>query len=156
MNSLNQPSPSNDDPFGAISDGASEEKLRIPLLEEELSVTTQRVETGRVTLTKTVHETEETVTIPLQQEHYVVERTALNQYVDEPPLTRQEGDTTVYPVVKEVLVVQKRLLLVEEIRVTRQQTQVEESQTVRLRREELAITRTPTDPERPDQSAGLH
>ena len=135
--------------FANTASGELSEVVRIPLLEEQLTVTTQTVETGQLTLTKTVHETEETLTIPLQQEQYVVERTTLNQYVDEPPTTRQEGDTTIYPVVKEVLVVQKRLLLVEEIRVTHQQTQVEEIQTVHLRREEIAVARTPINPERP-------
>jgi stress response protein YsnF len=69
--------------------------------------------------------------------------------VDKLPVTRQEGQMTIYPVVKEVLVVQKRLLLIEEIRVTRQQTQTQDTQTVRLRREEMTVERTPTTPERP-------
>ena len=149
MNSLDTSTPLSDDPFANTSGLASSEMLRIPLIDEQVAVTTQPVETGRVTLIKTVHETQETVTIPLQQEEYIVERTALNQYVDEMPMSRQEGDTTIYSVVKEVLVVQKRLLLVEEIRVTRQQTHREETQTVLLRREEITLTRTPTDPERP-------
>lgn len=149
MNSFDEFNQLSNAPFANTASGELSEVVRIPLLEEQLTVTTQTVETGQLTLTKTVHETEETLTIPLQQEQYVVERTTLNQYVDEPPTTRQEGDTTIYPVVKEVLVVQKRLLLVEEIRVTRQQTQVEEIQTVHLRREEIAVARTPINPERP-------
>ena len=149
MNTLNTSNLLSDDPFADASGRVASEKLRIPLLEEQLIVTTQPVETGRVMLTKTVHENEQTITIALQQEQYLVERTELNQYVDEQPVTRQEGDTTIYPVVKEVLVVQKRLLLVEEIRITRQQTQTEETQTVQLRREDIAVERTPLHPERP-------
>lgn len=125
------------------------ETIRIPRLEEQLQVSTQRVETGRVTLTKTVQETQETVAIPLHQEQYVIERMSINQYVDEPPAPRQEGETTIYPVLNEVLVVQKRLLLVEEVRVTRQQTQTEETQTIPLRRETITVERTSINPERP-------
>ena len=131
------------------TDSASSETVRISLIEEQLQVTTQLVETGRVRLRKTVHETDETVTIPLLSEGYIVERTAINQYVDEPPVTRQEGETVIYPVLKKVLVVQKRLLLIEEIRVTRQQTQTQDTQTVRLCREEMTVERTPATPERP-------
>ena len=149
MNPLDEFSQFRNDPFLSTTDPASPEIVRIPLVEEQLQVGTQTIETGRVTLTKTVHETQETVTIPLLREEYIVERMPLNQYVDEVPTTRQEGETTIYPVVKEVLVFQKRLLLVEEIRVTYQQTQVEESQTVRLRREDITVERTPLNPERP-------
>ena len=149
MDTPDESTPSTDGSFAADATLFTSAMIRIPLIEEQMTVTTQSVETGRVVLTKTVHETQETVTIPLQQEQYIVERTTLNQYVDEPPTTRQEGNTTVYSVVKEVVIVQKRLLLVEEIRVTKQQIQVEETQTVRLRQEEIAVTRTPSNPERP-------
>lgn len=129
-------------------EGAAPSELRIPVIEEQLQVSKQTVETGRVRLVKTVHETEETVDLPLLREEVAVERVPFEQYVDDVPPTRQEGNTTIYPVVKEVLVVQKRLVLVEEIRVTRQQTQVQDTQTVRLRREEITVERTPNDPER--------
>ncbi|MFD2935069.1 YsnF/AvaK domain-containing protein [Spirosoma flavum] len=149
MNPLDEFGPSTHGPFAGSTDPESPEIVRIPLIEEQLQVTTQLVETGRVTLSKTVHETEQTVTVPLWHEEYTVERMALNQYVDEVPATRQEGDTTIYSVVKEVLVVEKRLVLIEEIRVTRQQTQTDETQTVRLRREDITVERTSTTPERP-------
>ncbi|AUD06831.1 YsnF/AvaK domain-containing protein [Spirosoma pollinicola] len=149
MNSPNERTSSTGGFTPSTTDGAFSETRRIPLLEERLQVTTQLVETGRVRLRKTVHQTDETVTIPLLSEGYIVERTAINAYVDELPATRQEGQTTIYPVVKEVLVVQKRLLLIEEIWVTSQQTQIQDTQTVRLRREEMTVERTPATSERP-------
>ncbi|MVM32467.1 DUF2382 domain-containing protein [Spirosoma sp. HMF4905] len=137
---------------GSLTDGTfpdSGAPTHMARIAEQLHVSTQPIETGRVTLTKTVHETEETVTIPLLREEYTVERVARDEYVDELPVPRQEGHTTIYPVVKEVLVVQKRLLLIEEIRVTRQQTQTRESQTVILRQEDIVVERTPINSERP-------
>lgn len=138
-----------DEPIRLADEPTTAEPIRIPRLEEQLQVSTRTVETGRVTLTKTVQETLETVTIPLQQEGYTVERIVINQYVEQPPAPRQEGETTIYPVLKEVLVVQKRLLLVEEVRVSRQQTQTEKTRTIPLRRETITVERTSSNPERP-------
>jgi len=149
MNQIDTADSSADEPSRPAGQPTGPELIRMPRLEEQLLVSTQRVETGRVTLTKTVQETQETVTIPLQQEAYTVERIVVNQYVEQPPDPRQEGETTIYPVLKEVLVVEKRLLLVEEIRVTRQRSQTEETQTIRLRREDITVERTPANPERP-------
>lgn len=137
------------EPLAVPFESSSMGTVRIPRIEEQLQVGRQLIETGRVRLTKTVSETEETVTIPLLREQYTVERTPLHQYVDELPATRQEGETTIYSVVKEVLVVQKRLLLIEEVRVTKEQTHLEETQTVRLRQEAVTVERTPINPERP-------
>lgn len=118
MNATPESNPVNADPVLVPIQSSSVEMLTIPRIEEQLQVGKQTLETGRVSLTKTVHETEETVAIPLLREEYTVERMTFHEYVDEVPATRQEGETTIYSVVNEVLVVQKRLLLVEEIRVT--------------------------------------
>ncbi|WP_245565306.1 YsnF/AvaK domain-containing protein [Spirosoma spitsbergense] len=139
-------------PFSSASpqpDDFVENQLRIPLIEEQLQVGSQVVETGRVKLTKIVHQAPETVTIPLTREEYTIEHVPVNQYVDQPPAPRQQGDTMIYPVLKEVLVVQKRLMLIEEIYVTKHHTQHNETQTVLLRREEVTVERIPAPPERP-------
>lgn len=116
--------------------------LTIPLISEQLQVGKQVVETGRVTLTKTVHQHEQAVQIPLLQEEVVVERVIVDQLVDAAPAVRQEGDTTIYPVLKEEIVVLKRLRLVEEIRITRRQSEITDTQTVSLREEAITIERT--------------
>ncbi|MBD2701442.1 YsnF/AvaK domain-containing protein [Spirosoma sp. BT702] len=131
------------------TDSANEETLLIPRLEEQLHIDKQLVETSRVLITKTVREEPQTVQIPLISETIEIERVELNQYVEEPPLTRQEGDTTIYPVMKEVLVIQKRLMLVEEIRVTRRQIQTQQTQSVPLRREDVHIERIDASSGRP-------
>lgn len=120
---------------------ASHEERVIPVVEERAHVTTRPVETGRVRLTKHVHEREEQVEVPLLRETVEVERVPVERYVDEPPQVRQEGDHWVVPVVEEVLVVEKRLLLKEEIHVRRQQTRETTQKSVRLRREHVEIER---------------
>ena len=63
---------------------------------------------------------------PLFAEEVVVERVPVNRIVDGPVQTRQEGDTTVIPVIEEVLTVHKRILLREEVRITRKRTEIRE------------------------------
>ncbi|AQG79292.1 YsnF/AvaK domain-containing protein [Spirosoma montaniterrae] len=117
--------------------------LTIPVIAEQLTVDTQQMETGRIRIVKSVQTQEQTVDVPLMNESYEVERVAMNQYVDTAPAVRYEGDTVVYPVLQEVLIVEKRLMLLEEVRVTkRQQTRVE-TQSVPVRTEAVTVERLP-------------
>ena len=118
----------------------------IPVIAEQLEVTKQVIETGQVRLIKTVEEHPETVHTPLIREEFDVERVPINQYVTETPTHRAEGDTMIYPVLREVVVVEKKLLLVEEIRVTKRQIETVDEQTVILRQEVITVERSsPTD-----------
>jgi hypothetical protein len=63
---------------------------------------------------------------PLFTENVHVENVAVNRIVDGPVQVRQEGDVTIIPVIEEVITIQKRLLLKEEIRITRSRTEVRE------------------------------
>jgi len=76
-------------------------------------------------------------------DRYVVERHWINQPVTSaaPPEVRQQGDTTIYPVLEEVVVVEKRLMLREEVHVTRVRTESRSRQTVTLRTEKAEIRR---------------
>ena len=111
----------------------------IPLIAEELRVSKSAVVTGGVRLTKRISEREEIVDEPLLQENVSVERVAIGTVVSEAPQARQEGDTLIVPVLEEVLVVEKRLLLKEEVRITRTRTQVHQPQSVTLRTEEAVF-----------------
>jgi uncharacterized protein (TIGR02271 family) len=114
----------------------------IPVIEEQLLIDKRVVEKGRVRISKKVRETDETVNIPLVQENVQVERVPINQYIAEPPPpVRYEGNVMIIPVLREVVVVEKRLVLVEELRVTKQQTQTQETQKIRLRKEEVNVKR---------------
>ena len=112
------------------------------LVEERLDVATRSVETARVRISKRVFEHVHEADVNLTSQHVVVERVEVNRLFDEPAAARQEGDVLVVPIYEEVLV--KRWLLKEELRVTRRST-VEQRHIgpERLRREEIAITRTP-------------
>jgi stress response protein YsnF len=117
-----------------------DEKI-VPVVEESAIVSTERVVTETVRLHKQVHEEEEVLEIPLQDEEIAVERVSIDRWVDEPVSVRHEGDTTVYPVLKEVLVYETRLKLVEEVRVTRRRATRQTQERVRLRREDIVVER---------------
>ncbi|WP_205711193.1 YsnF/AvaK domain-containing protein [Hymenobacter sp. HDW8] len=120
---------------------APDPRMTIPVVEEQLQIGKDVVETGRIRVSKTVHEEERVIDVPIIQEEVNVERVAINQYVATPPAVRYEGDTMVMPILREVLVVEKRLLLVEEVRITKLQTETRTPQQVTLRKEEIHLER---------------
>lgn len=123
-------------------DRDDEQRRVIPVSEEEVDVDTRRRTTGKVRVYKTVEEDEEVVDEPLVDTEVDVRRVAVEEFVDEPAETRQEGDTTIIPVHEEVVVTEKRLRLKEEIHVTRREITRHRPETVGLRREEAHIERT--------------
>lgn len=119
----------------------------IPVIEENATIEVVEVPRARVVINKTVEEHEELVNVPLREEEISVERKSIETYVQVAPPTRQEGNTTIYSVVKEVLVVEKRLMLVEEIHVTKRDSIEIHDERVKLRQERISITRQPLDDE---------
>ena len=133
-----------DQPASSYLPAVPEPALRIPIIEETATISRERIETGRVRLTKTVTEHTETLPLDLRHDEVQVERVAINQFLpdDSPaPATRYEGDVMVVPVLREVLV--KRLLLVEELRISWHQVVATELQSVVLRREAVEVERLP-------------
>jgi uncharacterized protein (TIGR02271 family) len=112
----------------------------VPVVAETLDVGKRTVE-RTVRISKTLETKDVTVEEPLRHEHVDVERVEVNRYVDGPVPVREENGTTIVSLVEEVLVVEKRWLLREEIRVTRRV----ETETFRdvyaLRREDIRIER---------------
>jgi uncharacterized protein (TIGR02271 family) len=120
----------------------------IRLHAEELTVARERVETGRVRVQVVTHEHEELVDIPLARGLVEVERVAINRVIEVIPPTRQEGDTLIVPVVHEVLLVERRLVLKEEVHVRRVNVTEHHQERVVLRHQDAVITRIPA--EQPD------
>ncbi len=116
-------------------------EMSLPIVEETVVVGKARVTTERLRLTRRVHRDERVLDIPVQEERIAVERVPVGRWIQAPVPVRQEGDTTVYPVVEEVVVVETRLRLVEEVRVTRHRTQRRVEEHVALRREEIVVAR---------------
>jgi len=118
------------------------QKQVIPVVEEQVQVGKQVVESGAMRISKKVHEEEVTVNVPIIYNEHDVERVAVNKFVDAPPPIRYEGNTMIIPVLEEVVVVEKRLRVVEELRVTARQVQTASSQQVTLLKEEVTVERS--------------
>ncbi len=117
--------------------------IRIPVVQEELRVGRRTVETGRgVRLHKTVTEEALRIEEALMRQELDIERVPVDAWVDGAlPERRQEGETLVIPVLEEVLVVQKRVRLKEEIRITARARQQPASEQVVLREEHVSVER---------------
>ena len=117
--------------------------LVVPVLVEELEVQKRLVETGKVRITKVVHERETLVDEPLFQDKIAITRVPIQRVVDGPVPVREENGTTIISIVEEVLVVEKRLMLREEIHIRQQRIETHQPQRVTLRSEEVQVERVP-------------
>jgi uncharacterized protein (TIGR02271 family) len=118
-----------------------DEVAAIPLVEERLSIAKRQVESGRVRVRVHVEEREETVTENLMRDDLQIERVPRNERLTKVPHVRLEGNTTIVPVVEEVLVVEKALMLVEEIHISRRSVSEPTNIPVTLRAERAEIER---------------
>jgi len=116
----------------------------IPVMAETLHVE-RRERTGTVRIRKQVRETTAEVDEPLRDERVVVERVKVGREVDGPVPVRHEGDVMIVPIVEERLVVEKRLVLVEELHITRKVETRHEPRQVTLRQEEVTVERYDPD-----------
>jgi uncharacterized protein (TIGR02271 family) len=121
------------------------DEAKLQLAAEELSVSKDVRETGRARICTRTHEREAWVDESLSGEHVEIETVPVGRQIDAAPAVRQEGDTTIIPVVEEVLVVERRLILKEEVRVRRVTTVTPHRECVRLRSQRADIERSHED-----------
>lgn len=115
----------------------------IPIVEESALVTKRVVPTGRVRVNTVVEERSEMVRADLEREAVEVERVAVNREIDSVPDVRREGDVMIVPVVEEVLVIEKRLVLKEELRIHTRRTVERVEKPIVLRRTVASVERSP-------------
>ncbi|HYF64124.1 MAG TPA: YsnF/AvaK domain-containing protein [Herpetosiphonaceae bacterium] len=126
---------------GQLHVAAADGQIVLPVIEERVQVAKRRVAAGGVRVKKLVREHEEVVEEPVLRESVEVERIAKNELIPDGTAveTRHEGDTIIVPVIEEVIVLQKRLMLKEEIRITKTSQRTVTAQPVTLRREEIIV-----------------
>lgn len=117
----------------------------LPLMEEQVRVTKRDVVTERVRVRTVVETTAELVQAELDTEHVTVTRVPVDRIVDAAPDIRTEGDVTVVPVLEEILVVETRLLLKEEVHIRRFSTREAVEQAVTLRKQRVVIEETASE-----------
>jgi uncharacterized protein (TIGR02271 family) len=127
---------------------------RVPLAEERLALRKRRVATGRVRVRTVVDEKTRRVRDSLDRDLAEIERVPIGIEVDEVPEWRREGDVLVVPLVEEELVLEKKLVLKEELRLRiRRSSEVYESK-VKLRSMRAVIERTPAPEAGPRRPRG--
>lgn len=134
-------SPRSTGPDGSAVHDAPRAALVLPVVEEELQVGKESIDTGLVRIRTRTSTHEERVGMALEREDVIVERVAIGQPVDAPLDVRQEGDVTIVPVHEEVLVVQRQLVLKEELHIRRRISTFDATQPVVLRRQDVSIER---------------
>jgi uncharacterized protein (TIGR02271 family) len=113
----------------------------VPVHEERAAISKDKAEQYRVRVTKRVETHDERVEAEATRDDVRVETVTVNRVVVEPPPVRQEGTTTIVPILEERLVVQKELVLREELRITRTPIRERRAMNTTLRREVVEVLR---------------
>ena len=118
----------------------SDDKIEaISLTEEVAHIEKRAVQTGKVTVRTVVDTQTRHLEASLSGQTVSVERIPVDREISTVPAIRTEGGVTIIPVVEERLIVEKRLVLVEEIRVTLAETVETVDMPVELRKQRALI-----------------
>ena len=118
--------------------------VTIPVIQEEIQIGTRTVDTGRgVRISKTVTELPFEVNEMLHHDEVSVRHVPIDRIVavGEAPASRYEGDTLIIPIVEEVVVVERRLRIKEELHVTTTRREEQYAETVMLKSEQVHVER---------------
>ncbi len=117
--------------------------LTVPVLEEQAYLSKETVTTGRVRVVTHSETIERLAEATLHSEAVEVTRVPIDQPVTGAlPQVRTEGEVTIVPILEEVLVVEKRLVLKEELHIRRRPTVEQVEVPVTLRRQTARVERS--------------
>ena len=116
-------------------------ELTIPLHTEDVVISRRKLERAVVRVATVTRNHEQLVDEELVHEYVEVEHVPIGRVVDAMPAVRVEGDVTIMPVVEEILVVERRLILKEEVRIRRVRITEHHLETITLREQEAIVTR---------------
>ena len=133
------------DSFESQAQDVRENVAALDLLAEQVNVSRRIIVGDTVRVSTTTHVREQQIVEMLARETIDIERVAIGRIVETTPDIRQEGDVTIVPVMEEVLVLERRLVLMEEVRIRRVRTLETHCETVQLRHQAATVTRSATD-----------
>jgi stress response protein YsnF len=127
-------------------DVKADAEVVVPLVEEHLVIARRLVETGRVRVHLSTATEDALVRETLRGERLEVGRIALGHEVATAPAVREEEDgaVLVVPVLEEILVVERRPVLKEGLRIRRIATTETVEETIPLRRQMASVERLST------------
>ena len=118
--------------------------VTVPVHQEQLHVAVRTVDTGRgVRVRTTVGEHDQLIEETLMHDEVDVRHVPVDKIIalSEAPASRYEGETLIVPVLEEILVVEKRLRIKEEIHITRSKRPQRFSETVAVKSETVSVER---------------
>jgi stress response protein YsnF len=113
----------------------------IPVVEEEVQIDKHTVRKGRVRVATVTEIHDELASAELESSDVAISRVPIGRQVEIPPTVRTVGDTVIVPVLEEVLVVERRLILKEELHIKRCVSKESVEIPVRLRKQRAVIER---------------
>lgn len=119
-----------------------DETVLVPLVEETARIEKRVVETGRIRVSTRTETVEQVLRETLRGQTVGVTRVPINHTLAEwevAPQVREEGGVTIIPVIEEVLVVERRLVLKEEVHIIRTPSNEDVEVPVTLRRQRAVI-----------------
>lgn len=116
----------------------------LPLAEEQVRIEKRVRQKARVRVQTIVREEPCEIAETLSGTEVEVTRVAVDRLVDAPVADRTDGDTLVVSLHREILVVQRRLQVFEELHIKRRERQHVHAETVTLRREDVLVERDET------------
>ncbi len=132
------------------------DETRLEVKAEELVVTRKQVKGATVRVSTVTRNVEHQVDEGLAHEQVDVERVTIGRIVERMPEVREEDGVTIVPVVEEVIVVERRLILKEEVRITRRRVEARHVEAIVLRRQEAVVTRSAPGESSTDQRSFEH
>lgn len=128
-----------------MPDQEEREENTIPVIKERIVIDKRSVDSAKVRIAKKVNERNVLLDVTERQDNVQVNRIPIGKIVDVEPTTRHEGETLIIPVLREEIVIEKKVTLVEEIRVTRVKDETTRQVDVILKEEEVSITKESID-----------
>ena len=116
-------------------------ETHFPLYAEDLTVSKRQIPGDVVQVGTITRENECFVDETLNHERVQIDRIPIGRQVDAVPPVRQEGNTTILSVVEESIVIERRLILKEEVHIRRLHGSERHQEAVILRKQEAAVTR---------------
>ena len=120
------------------------ETVTLPLIDETARIDKRVVEIGRVRVSTRTEKVDEVLRETLRSDIVGVTRVPINRTLAEgemPPVVREENGVTIIPVLEEILVVEKRLVLKEEVHIRQTTSREAVEVPVTLRKQHAVVER---------------
>jgi stress response protein YsnF len=133
---------------------ATGESLTIPVVEETARIEKQVTATGRIRVRTETHD--QILRESLRSDCVAVTRVPVNRTLasgEAAPVARVEDGVTIIPVLEEILVVEKRLVLKEEVHIRQTSSDEDVEVPVTLRRQRAVVERLSADGQTTDTTA---